>query len=478
MQVFFPMNSRFGVLPMRFLPLLLSASISFGAVTARAAEPVKYNVLFLMSDDLRPELGCYGHPTVKTPNIDALAKAGVRFERAYVQFPLCNPSRTSLLTGRYPTVTGVLDNLTWFGAAHPDFVSLPKYFKSNGYVTLRSGKIFHGTIDDTDAWTEGSEKRAFEGAVNPNLPKKNNQAQNSDRIIVLEGDGEAHNDFRIADKAIDFLRKNKDKTFFLGCGFNKPHSPPTAPKKYFDMYDVKQVPLPKDFAAVPAAPTGFPKASIPMRNGDLFINREAKEDEAREVIRAYWASLTWMDWNLGRVMAELDKLGLREKTIIVFWGDHGYHLGEKGKWSKHGSLFEIGTRVPLLVIAPGAKGNGKSCPRIVETLDLYPTLVELCGLPAVKGPQGRSLAPLLADPQTKWDRPAYSVSGNNNKLAGVAIQTDRFRYAEYENNGGAMLFDHDADPHEMTNLAADPKFAEVAKELAEKVRKFKEGKAE
>lgn len=459
---------------MRFLPSLLLFSLLASPIVA--AEP-KYNVLFLMSDDLRPELGCYGNTHVKTPNIDALAKAGVRFDKAYVQFPLCNPSRTSLLTGRYPTITGVLDNRTWFGAAHSDWVSLPKHFKQNGYVSLRTGKIFHGAIDDDEAWTEGGEKRKFDGATDTTPPNKK-QPQNSDRIVVLEGDGESHNDYKTADRAIEYLRKYKDKPFFLGCGFTKPHSPPTAPKKYFDMYDVKTVPLPKDFAACPAAPEGFPKASINPRNGDLFIDRDAKEDEAREVIRAYWASLTWMDWNLGRVMAELDKLGLREKAIILFWGDHGYHLGEKGKWSKHGSLYEIGTRVPLIAIVPGAKGNGKSCARVIEALNFYPTLVELCGLPAVKGLQGHSLAPLLNDPQAKFDHPAFTVSGNNNKLAGVAVRTDRFRYAEYENGGGAMLFDHDNDPHEMKNLADDPKFAEVKADLSDRIKKFKAMKGE
>src|SRR5262249_1273679 len=204
---------------------------------ARADDAKQWNVLFLMSDDLRPELGCYGHPHVKTPNIDALAKTAVRFERAYCQFPLCNPSRTSLLTGRQPTTTGVLDNLTWFGALHPDFVSLPKHFQANGYVTLRSGKIFHGGIDDADAWTEGGEKRTFEGAKSDRKPNPAKQKQNSDRIVVLDGDGESHPDHRTAARAVEYLRQYKDKPFFLACGFTKPHSPPTAPKRFFDLYD-------------------------------------------------------------------------------------------------------------------------------------------------------------------------------------------------------------------------------------------------
>ena len=450
-----------------------AAWLGLTAALPAADGPAKPNVLFLLVDDLRPELGCYGHEHVKTPNIDALAKAGVRFERAYCQYPLCNPSRTSMLNGRHPTTTGVLDNQTWFGAAHPDFVSLPKHFKANGYVTLRSGKVFHGGIDDADAWTEGGEKRDFEGAKRP-VMQPPDRAKLSDRQVVLDGDGEAHGDYRAADRAVEHLRKNKDKPFFLCCGFTKPHSPPTAPKKFFAMYDAAKVPLPPDFAPKPAAPEGFPKASV-TRNGDLFIDREATPEAAREMIRAYWASLTWTDWNVGRVLAELDKLGLREKTVIVFWGDHGYHLGEKGKWSKHGSLFEVGTRVPLFVVAPGAKGNGQASPRVVQSLDIYPTLAELCGLAAPKGLEGYSLVPLLKDPRAKWEHAAYTVMGGG-KVAGAAVRTEHYRYAEWDGGqGGAMLFDHQSDPRELKNLADNPKLAKVKDELAALVRKHVAG---
>ena len=451
---------------------IIVAAALLSVVSDGFGQARKLNVLFLMSDDLRPELGCYGHPSVKTPNIDGLARAGVRFERAYVQFPLCNPSRSSLLTGRYPTTTGVLDNRTWFGAAHPDFVTLPKHFKANGYATLRTGKIFHGGIDDFEAWTEGGEKRDFEGATQVRVVPPDRQQQ-SDRRVVLEGDGESHGDYRAAARAIEYLRAYRDKPFFLACGFSKPHSPPTAPRRFYDMYDPAKVPLPVDFAPSPSAPPGLPPASV-TRNGDLFIGRDASEAEAREMIRAYWASVTWMDWNVGRVLAELDRLGLRQSTVIVFWGDHGYHLGEKGKWSKHGSLFEIGTRVPLVVAAPGAKGNGTSSPRVVQALDLYPTLAGLCGLPKGAGLEGRTLEPLLADPRARWDHPAFRFAGNNNRLAGVAVRTERYRYAEYDGGrGGAMLFDHRSDPRELKNLADDPAHAPARAELARLLARFR-----
>ena len=430
----------------------------------------KLNVLFLMSDDLRPELGCYGHPQIKTPNIDRLAEAGVRFDRAYIQYPLCNPSRASMLTGRYPTETEVLDNQAWFGALHPELVSLPKHFKANGYASLRAGKIFHGGIDDVEAWTAGAEKRNFEGARRP-VPKRANRAKQSDRQVVLDGDGQSHGDYKTADRAIDFLREHKDKPFFLACGFTKPHSPPTAPKKFYDLYDADEISLPPDFATQPAAPAGHPTQAI-TPNGDLFIRRDASPEEAKEMIRAYWASVSWMDWNVGRVVDELDRLGLRDNTVVVFWGDHGYHLGEKGKWAKHGSLYEIGTRVPLVILAPGAAGNGHACARVVESLDIYPTLVELCGLQPPAKLSGRSLVPLLNEPQGKWDEHAFTVAGNAKRLSGIAVRTGRYRYAEYE-DGQAMLFDHETDPHELKNLADDPDLVEVKTQHAELIKRFR-----
>jgi len=447
---------------LRRLSVLLGL-ITFQLITnhSLAAAP-KFNVLFLMADDLRPELGCYGNKLIQTPNLDRLAARSVRFDRAYVQFPLCNPSRASLLTGRYPTTTGVLENTTWWGALHPDWVSLPRHFKNNGCAVLRSGKIFHGGIDDAEAWTEGGEARKFEGAKN--VAKKGQDPTQSDRIVKLDGDGESHNDYKAATRAIEYLERHKDKPFFLACGFTKPHSPPTAPRKFFDLYDAAKIPLPPDFAAKPAAPAGFPEASVPKRSGDLFIGRDASEAEAREVIRAYWASTSFMDAQAGRVLAALDRLGLREKTIVLFWGDHGYHLGEKGKWSKHGSLFEIGARVPLLISVPGGKGNGQASPRIVETVDLYPTLIELCGLPKMPGLQGDSLVPLLNNPQAAWSHPAFTVSKSG--PLGLAVRTEKWRYAEYDGGkAGAMLFDAQADPHELKNLANDPTHAKTVAEL-------------
>lgn len=470
--------------------LLLQLMTAAGHVAARRrpAPKKKLNVLFLIADDLRPELGAYGHPQIKTPNIDRLAARGTRFDRAYAQYPLCNPSRTSLLTGRYPTETGVMDNNKYFRAEHPDWVTLPQYFKANGYSTLRTGKIFHGGIDDEPSWTEGGEP------VDPNIvnrgtnnarpaqaaPRRDRdpdesegdppvQAANegerrraaSDRIVVLEGDGESHGDYKTATRAIGYLERYKDKSFFLAVGFVKPHSPPTAPRKLFDLYDVTRVPLPPDFAPRPGPPAGFPELSVPRRNADLFIGRDATPEQAREMTRAYWASTSFMDAQVGRVLDALERLGLRENTVVVFWGDHGYHLGEKGKWSKAYSLFEVGTRVPLVIAVPG--GRAQATMRNVELLDLYPTLADLCGLPRTPaGVRGRSLAPLLKNPRARWDDDAaHTVTMFQNKL-GRAVRTERFRYAEWdEGRAGAMLFDETRDPHELKNLAADPAYAKT-----------------
>src|SRR2546421_4933539 len=462
-------------LPLSLLGLLFS-SLSFAPANTKsvsATQKPKYNVLFFISDDLRPELGCYGNPIIKSPNIDSLAARGTRFNRAYAQFPLCNPSRTSLSNGRYPTQTGVMDNNTYFRAKHPDYVTLPQYFQKHGYATLRTGKIFHGGIDDQVSWTEGGEPvdpaivnrppspvasgQAAREIDDPDVAPQTNRparASTSDQIVVLDGDGESHGDYKIATRAIDFLDTYKDKPFFLAVGFNKPHSPPTAPKKFFDLYDVKTIPLPVDFNTQPRAPAGFPDVSIPHRNADLFIGRDSPPDEAREMIRAYYASTSFMDAQVGRVLAELDRLKLREKTIIVFWGDHGYHLGEKGKWSKAYSLWDIGLRVPLIIDMPGTRTQVSE--RVVELLDLYKTLADLCGLPPPEGIEGRSIAPLLRNPNLRWGYPAFAVVQFQGKF-GESVRTERWHYVEWdEGQAGAMLLDPLSDPHELKNLASDP----------------------
>ncbi|HEX6045361.1 MAG TPA: sulfatase [Pyrinomonadaceae bacterium] len=424
----------------------------------------KYNVLLIASDDLRPTLGCYDNKIVKTPNIDKLASRAIRFDRAYTQYPLCNPSRTSILTGRYPTQTGVMDNEIYFRAIHPEFVSLPQHFKANGYATLRAGKIFHGGIDDTDAWTEGGEPRNFTGARRPPVNAEGPaRTAHSDRIVVLDGDGETNGDYQMATRAIQLLEKYKDQPFFLAIGSAKPHSPPEAPKKFFDLYDVNKIDLPPDFAVRPTAPPGFPEISVARRNTDLFIGRDASPADAREMIRAYYASVSFMDAQVGRVLDALERLHLRKNTIVIFWGDHGYHLGEKGRWSKAYSLFEVATRVPFIISVPGFK-PGVS-PRTVQLLDMYSTLVELCGLPKPYVPpaklEGHSLTKLLRSPNAKWEYPALTVVMYQNKL-GKSVRTERWHYVMWdEGNAGEMLLDHTVDPLELKNRAGDPAYAET-----------------
>lgn len=499
------------VLPRMNLPkfaytVLLVFFVLLLPTVSGAAEHKKMNVLFIISDDLRAELACYGDTPVKTPTLDRLAAKGVRFERAYCQYPLCCPSRTSMLTGRNPTTSGVQGNRTWFGTAHPDWVSLPKYFRQHGYLTLRSGKIFHEGLDDTDAWVEGGEARYFGDGVpapkkeNPAAAKpstaaedeahvKNMVAQDrshaakSDRWVATPDDEDPpQSDTVKTDKALELLRKaaTADKPFFLAFGLSKPHSPLIAPKRFFEQYNVDDMPLPVDFALRPTVPEGFPAGSIRPNNADLFVARDATPKEAREMIRAYLACVSYVDWNVSRVLDELKKLGLAENTIVVFWGDNGYQLGEKGKWSKAGSLWEQGARIPLMIYDPRVKGNGRSSPRIVQALDIYPTLVDLCDLPKVDGLEGLSLRSLLDDPQATWDHPAYCIWNEHARgITGVVVRTERWRYAEFYGRGaGAMLIDPIEDPHELKNLANDPQYAPVVKELSALAKKYVGDQAE
>jgi iduronate 2-sulfatase len=428
-----------------------------------APQDRKPNILFIAVDDLRPTLGCYGNPVVKSPNIDRLAARGIRFDLAYCQYPLCNPSRASMLSGRLPTTTGIMDNTMWFRKAMPDVVSLPELFRKNGYASLRAGKIYHGGLDDDRAWTAGGEPLQEQ---KPRTPEQNAQRQkHSDRWEAVEGGGEKLPDYRTAGAAIDYLEKNKDNPFFLAVGFVKPHSFYQAPKSYFDLYDASKLALPADFAPRPTVGPGVTAEAL-SPNGDAFIGRDASEAEAREFLRAYYACVSWMDAQVGRVLEALDRLNLASKTIVVFWGDHGYHLGEKGKWSKHNSLYEVGTRVPVIIATPDGKNGGTACRRTVELLDLYPTLAELAGLSAPEGLEGKSLSPLLRDPAAAWDKPARTVT-KRGKIFGRTVRTERWRYTEW--TGGAELYDHAADPNEVKNLAADPALAATVAELRAKL---------
>lgn len=493
---------------------------SLPAIPALAAEPEnkekdRMNVLFIMSDDMRTDWNCYGTPQMHTPNFDKLASQGVLFQHNYCQYPLSGPSRTSLLSGHSPVSTKIYDNSPWWGADHPEWHSLPMYFKENGYTTYVSGKIFHSGIEDSDAWDYGGWPRMRNKGVGDfkpsyvsdeehrlwvesrgggkNLIKVNGKREMlpTDEFNVghgAESDRWGPDEYRYAsetentDKAIQYIKDaaGRDEPFFIACGYSKPHTPCLAPQRFFDLYDIKDIPVAEDYCSYPMVPRGFPKASIREINADVFINRRASYDEARSFTLAYWACISYVDWNVGRLIAALDEAGLRDSTIIVFCVDHGFMLGEKGKWSKAGSLWEEGTNVPLLIVDPRAKGNGKVTYRITENLDIYPTLIELCGLPENKDLEGKSFARLLDDPDAEFDKPAYSVWNNHGKgVSGCAIRTEKWRYAEfYSNGGGAMLIDEVNDPHELVNLVDQPEYKDLVAKFHEMAQEYVKGQRE
>ncbi len=477
--------------------LMVAVAFSFAAIGA-AAKP---NVLFIAVDDLNNHLGCYGNAIVQTPNIDRLAATGVRFDRAYTQFPLCSPSRVSMLTGLRPDTTRVYDLQTDFrkGTNIPHAVTLPQLLRSNGWYVARVGKMFHygvpGEIgkpglDDPLSWEKaiyprGRDKDEEDKVINlsravPNPQRTPNPARpgaNVNRNVTAprqtsqlgaavawhESEGADHEftDALVADEAIQLLEEKRDRPFFLGVGFYRPHVPWIVPKKYFDLYPLSKIALPYN---PPNDRDDVPPPAFWVKKW----NYERTDEEMRGAIRAYYASITHMDHHVGRVLDALDRLGLATNTMVIFWGDHGYHLGEHGCWQKQ-SLFEESARVPLLIRLPGARGNGRSTPRVVETLDLYPTVAELCGVRGPANLQGKSLAPLLNHPLEKWDRPAFTQTRRgtaNDSFAGYSVRTERWRYTEWDNGvRGAELYDHENDPREFTNLAPHERHAETVNAL-------------
>jgi uncharacterized sulfatase len=440
------------------MPLTRRSLLQTLAAAPLAAQGRKRpNVLFFAVDDLNTHLNCYGFKAVKSPHIDGLSQRSMRFENAYCQYPLCNPSRSSLLSGRRPPRTKVWNNSTWFRETMPDVVTLPQHFRESGYFTAKTGKIFHGGLDDNKAWDIGGTPLVVQ---QPRTGKAQaDREKHADRWVAVDGEGENEPDYKTANEAIGLLGRKHDKPFFIACGFIKPHVPFIAPKKYFDLYDPKRMELPPDFA-----PNVTGKGPAYRPNFDLFIHRDSPAPLAREGIAAYFAAISFMDAQVGRVLAELDRLGLHDNTIISLFGDHGWHLGEKGMWSKQ-SLFEVGVHAPLMISAPGMANAGKSCATPVEFVDIYPTLSELAGLPAVSGLDGRSLTPLIKDPQAKWDKPAYTYQVRG-QIRGVTVRTSRFRYTEWDQGkAGTELYEETNDPAEMRNLAADSKYSAAVREM-------------
>jgi iduronate 2-sulfatase len=438
------------------------------------------NVLFIMCDDLNMNVGCYGDTPVKTPNLDRLAARGVRFERAYCQFPLCNPSRASMFTGLRPDTIKVYDLATNFRSTRPRIVTLPQLFKANGYFAARVGKMYHygvprqigsGGMDDPDSW---------DLAINPRGRDKDEEEQLhlltrgtgttlGFSMSWLDSDGadEEQTDGQATTESIRLLERfaREKRPFFLGTGFFRPHTPFVATKKWFDLY-------PKETITLAGGPKNdlddIPQMALTIKPSNYGM----QESDLKDCKRAYFAAISFVDSQVGRLLDVLDRLGLAENTVVVFVSDHGYLLGEHGQWQKQ-LLFEESNRVPLIFAGPGVAGRGAS-PRIVELLDIYPTLVELCSLPQPKHKlEGVSLAPLLKDPNAQRDRPAYSQvqrgtdqSPARPPVMGRSVRTDRWRYSEWDDGRlGRELYDHDHDPHEYKNLADDPDKAQVVSEM-------------
>ena len=441
---------------------VLLAAAALGCPQLAAAPP---NVLFIAVDDLNNRLGCYGDPVVKSPNIDRLAARGVRFDRAYCQYPLCNPSRTSFLSGRYPEVTKIFGNGTPPRTHLGAIPFLPEHFHANGYFTAKAGKLPHGAFDDAVKWDEteaGKGKKRAKKGDDDDGPAGAVPASVAWKALAVSD--EATVDGQTGRTVVKFLEANAGKPFFIAAGFHKPHRPYEAPKKYFADY-------PADKAVLPQEPADIRKqAPAAAFNGSSAEDVRIPDPQKRDAIAAYHACITFMDAQVGLILDAVDRLKLWDNTVVVFASDHGYHLGEHGGMWRKMSLFEESARVPLVIAVPGKKPG--VCPRTVELLDLCPTLCQLCGLTPPAGQQGKSLVPLLDDPAAAWERPALTVV-THGKVLGRSLRTERYRYTEWGPNGkdGVELYDHDADPKEYRNLAADPAKASTVADLKSRLRK-------
>ena len=473
---------------LRYLLLLASAVVAFGAESRRP------NVLLLCVDDLKPALGCYGDAIAKTPNIDRLAARGMRFDAAYCNQAVCSPSRNNLMLGSRSTSLGIYNLSTNFRAAVPNAVTLTQYFMGHGWRAEGMGKILHvghGNTNDDASWSVPYFK---EKLVEYLVPESTGGKLTREEAFFTNAKAgpvgqlprgaawespdvadNAYGDGRLADEAIRRLRAAKEKPeqpLFLAVGFARPHLPFCAPKKYWDLYDPAKLPLATRTTPPDGAPSYAGKALLELNNYSPIPERPpVPEDMQRSLIHGYYASISFMDAQLGRILDELDRLQLASNTIIVLWGDHGWHLGDHGMWTKH-TNYEQAMRIPVLVVAPGVTRAGTHSAALVETVDIYPTLCELAGLPApsqVPQPMdGKSFAAVLRDPAATGDDHVYHAyprhrgpGPNGGEWLGRAVRTARHRLVEWKKIGAAAdtaeleLYDYVADPEETRNLAAE-----------------------
>jgi arylsulfatase A-like enzyme len=454
---------------MKLLSSLLLATFCWAPLSH--SDERKPNVLLLMSDDLNTALSGFGHPQCKTPRLDALAKRGVRFENMHCQYPVCGASRASLMTGLYPYTNGMLGNSGNLRKNLPDVVTLSQLFRNNGYHAGRVSKIYHmgipfeiiaGTAehDDPPSWDETANITAPEQnapGVRTEWSPKDTRSQTFTGVVASTGDLE-HADGMASEAAIEFLKRNKDKPFFLGCGFVRPHVPLVAPSKYFDLYD-------RDAMIAPIVPEGDLDDVPGIIRDYKSIERYGVTPELHKgLLEAYYASVSYMDAQVGRVLDALDELGLRENTIVIFSSDHGYLLGHHNKFQKQ-HLFEEATRVPFILSVPWmADAHGEATGHITELVDLYPTIAELAGLAPPKNLQGQSVVELLKNPSTKaWSKDlAFTIS----RSGGESIRTSDWRFTQWGfGKKGEELYDRKNDPGEFTNLAKDPAHADQLAKL-------------
>ena len=466
---------------------LLVFSILAGTSNGFAQDrKAKRNVLLIMTDDCNVDLGCYGHDLVKTPNIDKLAARGMRFERAYCQYPVCNPSRASMMTGLFPDQTGVIANRNNFRDKLPDVVTMPQMFQNAGYWTGRVGKIYHYNVpmqigedgmDDAASWDQVVNPRGIDREVHDQIHTlKKGQFGGTLSWLDLKSKPEEHTDGIGATEAIKLLEQRHPKEtgqpFFLTVGFYRPHTPYVAPSEFFDMYPQDQI--------KPVMEKEGDRDDIPLAaQMDRPRQRGLSIEKRKEIIQAYYASISMMDQQVGRVLNAVDRLGLRENTTIVLVSDHGYHLGAHGLWQK-GDLFEGSCQVPMVISDPDLP-SGKATSSLVGLIDIYPTLGEIANVPIPKHVLGKSLVPVLEDESATVNDQIFTMSVSRARwthkeftkeaVKGYSIRTPRYRYTRWGNGKfGHELYDYQADPDEFSNMANLPKHKSLVKDLQSQLK--------